>query len=664
MVFSVASNSVSHLGNLSRSSDRELSYVMSDSSGKWRCRLASGDLRKVVFRLFHPDYASVTLGCDTLEQRALAQTFVSESALKNDRAVVFLKPGLPLSGVVVDADGKPVEGAKIEGDDFTVWTPADGKFNRNNCREGLLSLLVQAEGYAPVSQSLQVNAGMNPVVIKLEKSPGLCIRVSDAKKHPIPGVEVSVNQWLGKSVEEWKWKTDTHGKVNWASAPTTNLDFSIEHPGYETIPSVSFIPDGKEHTVILRRKPHVSGQVVSAEDGRPVAEFRVIPGRLHVNHYDWDWRRATNGHAGVYNIPILTTNVVHALRVEAAGFYPVISSTFTNDAGDHRINFTLRRGKMISGEVRFPDGRAAKAAQVALCTETENVLLGAAKFLEQRPNQIHVADDQGRFSFSPDQGARTVVAVDKQGYGECSVAQFMKSKVLTLKPWGRVRGTVQIGHHTGTNELIQLVPLGSYRPLLLVNHFTALTDAAGRFQFDEVPPGEFLIGRLVDDQFSHGQPIQVHAGQTTTAQLGRTGRSVVVRVNAADGRTLDWGNTRQPAFLRKKLPSLVPPQTNDPVAEQLWLRNYWDSPAGRARQIASAPFVLQYQSNNVFTADNIPAGDYECEIHYHEFTGSDTDRCLGIVKQDVRIPLAGPASTNTPLDLGVLTIHLQPEKDR
>jgi len=186
-----------------------------------------------------------------------------------------------------------------------------------------------------------------------------------------------------------------------------------------------------------------------------------------------------------------------------------------------------------------------------------------------------------------------------------------------------------------------------------------LADANGKFLFKQIPPGDFLIGRLVDSQFSHGQPVSVRPGETASVQLGKVGRRVIVHVKAADGRELDWDNTRQPALLHNKVAPLPAPPTKDPMAERLWLQNFWESPAGRARQIASAPYVLQFQSNDVFQADNIPAGDYECEVHYHVQGGSEADRCLGIARREVNIPPPKPSTDDEAFDLGSLTIELK-----
>lgn len=639
-------------------------YEVSDASGRWSHRISAGQLHNVLFRLVHPEFASATLACKISEPNAQASAFASEQALLDCKAIVLMKRGIPLGGVVLDASGKPIEGAKITGEDFILWSTADGHFKLKNANEGPLNFLVQANGFAPVYQSISVSAGLAPVEIRLVKSPGLRFHLLDSKSRPIPGAEISVKKWEGTTSTVWRWKTDAAGNAIWSSAPTNDVEFEITHRDFEVLPSLTLKADGQEHTLTLRRKTHVLGTVVCASTGQSISSFRIIPGISHENHYDWDWTNVVAGRDGSFDIPLPKRTAPCALRIEADGFYPEISATFAPEEEEPRVDVTLKPGEKIAGVVKFPDGRPVSAAEVILCTESETVVMGAEKFLQGYPGQVHMTDEEGRFEFPPEASVRFIAAVNAQGYGECSFSEFQKSKLIQLNPWGQISGLLQVGNRPGSNQLVQLARLGSFEPRFLVNGFTALADPEGRFLFEKVPPGEFLIGRFMNSKFSHGQPVHVAPGKTTVANLGKiSDRSLTVRIVAADGRELDWENTRQPAVLHAKMPPLAVPPITNALARQLWLLNYWDSPEGRARDIANVPYVMQYQSNNVFSVENVPAGDYECEIHYHEATGDASDQCIGIVTNSVRIPAMGKGAVNDPVDLGTLILQIKPNKE-
>jgi hypothetical protein len=195
-------------------------------------------------------------------------------------------------------------------------------------------------------------------------------------------------------------------------------------------------------------------------------------------------------------------------------------------------------------------------------------------------------------------------------------------------------------------------------PQLHPNRFTRLTDSAGRFTFERVPPGQLIIGRVINGQFSHAQLIDVPPAQTIELSLGNAGRTVTGKIESADGQPLDWEAGNHPAFLHVTSLPLHIPKLPDSVATNRWVREFWDSSEGRARQISNVSYIFEFQSNNVFRADNVPAGTYECEIHYHQpaSVADQPDVCLGILKQPVTIP---PGNPDTPVNLGTLKIALK-----
>ena len=71
--------------------------------------------------------------------------------------------------------------------------------------------------------------------------------------------------------------------------------------------------------------------------------------------------------------------------------------------------------------------------------------------------------------------------------------------------------------------------------------------------------------------------------------------------------------------------------------------------------------MLRFESNNVFHVENVPAGAYECEIHYHEPSAraGEPDACLGIMRKAVVIPELQRGQRDEPWDLGEMTITLK-----
>ena len=386
----------------------------------------------------------------------------------------------------------------------------------------------------------------------------------------------------------------------------------------------------------------------------------MIPGVRHLDHYDLNRSLATNGQDGTYVIQLPKQALPRVVQVEADGYYPEISRSFEERQEEDTADFALDRGEPVTGLVRAPDGQAATNAEVALCAATEGVILGKARFVDPDRSNIAATDAQGRFLFQPRRDAKIVAATHEQGYAEMRFEEFQRSKVVRLKPWGRVAGVLELGGHKGTNELIQLVRLGSLGPLLALNSFTTLTDAEGRFALDDVPPDQLLIGRFIHSQFSHGRLIQVLPGDTTQVALGGNGRTVIGRVAAADGRELDWDSAQPPAFLHPKQPPPAIPPSGDAGSTNAWLRAFWNSDEGKARQVADVHYVLQIDAGGAFHVENVPAGSYECEIHYHEPApqSGEPDVCRGILRKEIEVAPLLANHPALPCDLGTLTIVL------
>ena len=636
-------------------------YEKTDGQGRWTCHHAPKQLQSARFRLIHPDYVMVMVGPEASGRPEENVTGISEAELLASRSVFIMKRGLTISGRVLDSNLKPVEGAEVTGGDYPVWTPAAGRFSLKNRPAGVTLLTAQAKGFSPQQKQFSVSNGMDEVRFQLEPGHTLKMRVLNAKGVPVPGARIAAENWRGKSADQWQWDTDAQGRLVWDSAPTENMLYSISRPGYETVRSQPLQADGREHRITLHTRLQISGSVVDFETRNPLDGFRVFPGVLHAGHHDWNQSLVTNGQKGKYAVALPKQDLPHILRVEADGYYPEISRAFKDSEEQAAADFSLQRGEQIGGTVHLPDGSPAARAQVSLCLEDGITVLAGGRFVDAGDGAIQETDGQGGFLFQPRHGVKMIAVTHEQGYVEVSLDDWRESNELRLKPWGRIEGVLLAGAFSGKNELVQMVRVGQYSPRLQVNSFTALTDHQGRFTFERVPPGEHIIGCLIDSKFSHGRAIKINSGETSRLVLGEGGRKITGRVTAADGRELVWESGNHPAFLQAGLPSLTIPELPDGGATNRWLRAYWDSAEGRARQISEVRYMLRFESNNVFHVENVPAGAYECEIHYHEPSAraGEPDACLGIMRKAVVIPELQRGQRDEPWDLGEMTITLK-----
>ena len=339
----------------------------------------------------------------------------------------------------------------------------------------------------------------------------------------------------------------------------------------------------------MRRPLQVSGRVVDGQTGKPVEVFQVITGGVHLGHYDWSAGGLTNGPAGTFQLILPRQELPHVLQVEAEGYFPEISRELHDSEEEAVVNFTLNQGEILKGTVRLPDGQPAARALVSLCTEDKITGLTGSGFVSAGRGMMVETDDQGAFVFQPQRGVKVLAAWHPQGYAEANLDEFKQSNLLQLQPWARIVGTWYAGKIPATNQLVQLIRNGSYCPQFMANDFTVLSDGRGGFKIDHVPPGRHLLGRVIASQFSHGRAITVKSGETAEVILGKTGRTVTGSVVAADGRELDWETSGHPALLHLRLPPVIVPKLTNDLATNSWLRAYWDSAEGRARQVTLVP---------------------------------------------------------------------------
>jgi uncharacterized GH25 family protein len=650
-------------GNTSSNSQThgDFHYERTDAKGRWSCSHIAKQIHNVRFRFIHPEYVTAEIVPDATKDAGIMDGTVSADDLIALKATMLMKPGFVLNGVVIDSNQKPIEGAEIDGPDFPVWTPADGHFSLHNCPTGMVVLIAYAKGFAPQRKKFFVGEAGNEARFQLDRGNTLRLAVKDSKGRGIPNAKVIVEHWQSQPADQWQWETDAHGRLTWDSAPDDELLYTISHVGYETLRGQSLKADGQEHVLVLHKQLQISGKVFDADNSTPLAEFVVIPGQLHADHYDWNSDGIVNGKSGNYLIRLPKQINPHVLQAQAKGYYPEISRTFKDDEEEGVADFRLKRGEPLSGRVQLPDGKPASKAQVALCTTDNQVVIGENGSLDTDVGCKSETDGHGEFVFQPRRSIKWIAAANEQGYAEMSIDDFKQSPAIRLQSWGRISGVLRSGAVPCSNQLVKLTRIGSLCPQFHPERFTRLTDSEGRFTFDHVPAGQLMIGRILQTQFSHGQVIEIAPGQTTEISLGNIGRTVTGRIESADGRQLDWEGANHPAYLRISLPPLSVPKLADAVATNRWTREHWDSSEGRARQLRNVSYVFEFRSNNVFQTEDVPPGTYECEIHYHQAAAiaGQSDVCLGILKKEVTIPVLPAGEDDTPVDLGTLIINLR-----
>jgi RNA polymerase sigma factor (sigma-70 family) len=221
----------------------EAGDAVTDGQGRFS-RLLPPGAQDVSFRLLHPDYMGFHFAPDVS---------VDTSALRDGSAVIVMKKGWPVSGVVRDAFGNPVfnalvlagrlysstagPGAETIEDCTTNRTDLQGRFRIGGLPEGKNRLVITADQFAPQIIPMNLSANAPALQVTLDTGAVFSGEVVDSAGHPLAGASVGCEEWnVGESRGEAPprlAKTDPNGRFTLEHLPRQGeLSFLATHKGF------------------------------------------------------------------------------------------------------------------------------------------------------------------------------------------------------------------------------------------------------------------------------------------------------------------------------------------------------------------------------------------------------------------------------------------------
>ncbi|HUT45328.1 MAG TPA: carboxypeptidase regulatory-like domain-containing protein [Sedimentisphaerales bacterium] len=616
-----------------------------DAEGHWRCDIIPSKLDDIWIRLAHPDYISDEMYGKTpkppIEQ------------LRAMTSVMVMKQGLTVSGRVIDANDRPIEGASVaQGSDRfgshypSTQTDSEGQFEFENSRPGEMVLTVQAKGYSPDLKNFTIYKGMEPLEFRLEHGHTIRGRIMDTAGNPISGAFVAADTWRGHRSLEWRVDTDAEGRFKWNEAPADEVLIDMGKQHYMSVRNYGMSPSEQEYEITMPPELKIRGKVVDAETGEPISEFKLLSG------IDWggdrpiSWQRRNTKtfNQGQYEIGFSYPYPAHLIRIEAEGYKPGISRPIGSDEGEVTSDFKLEKGTGPTGIVHLPDGRPASGAEVILCTPSQGAYIHNGRNQQRRNSQYVETNEDGKFSFPVQTDVYAIVVLHDAGYLEAGESELSESSELTLQPWATVTGKVLIGKNPAANETVRLGFDKPYdRSAPRINHnYQAVTDSNGTFVLEHVPPGEARISRSIKisdrrSVDSHSMSLETKAGQTVSITIGGTGRPVTGKVQVPDylKEKFDWQHTDYHLRI--------------------------NSSEGPYKQLG-----FKIEGDGTFRIDDVPTGDYQLSVNAYEppadpraFRG----KRIGLLSQHFKVPEMPDSRSDEPLELGVLGLDVIGKSD-
>jgi RNA polymerase sigma factor (sigma-70 family) len=607
----------------------------SDAQGRWHLDVipAGLDLGHLHFNFQHPEFVSwIDAGNN--------QSIMTPEGLRSRSGLIVLHKGIPVTGRVLDREGRPIAGASVRlGDPMhqpglwvtTVKTDAEGRFRIGNVAMNEAPLTVRAAGHAPELMSLKLRPGLAPVEFRLGPARTIRGRVIDDRGRPVAGAGVAVSEWRRQRTLDWRAETDAEGRFRWDEAPGDAVSIAAFKSGYDGT-TRSARPSEQDLVLSLMpsRELRMRGSVTDAETGRPIETFTVVPGTKIGGPTLWHAVFAKVHHGGRYEITFSHLGVQpHLVRIEAKGYLPATSDAFAHNAGEKVFGVALRKGEWIEGVVRGPDGEPLDKAEVILVTALGIHIDGGRTYQREfHPNLLTGTD--GRFSFSPPDEPCRIIALHDRGYAESTSAELAERRSLVVEPWGRIEGTLRVGRKPLAHEIVEAQvddERSDPEGMRVQNNARAQTDENGRFVIERVTPGDARVHWQWDSQarvvgtfpVRYYQPVFVDIlpGQTARVDLVQEGGRALIGCivfSGAAGRPLDPKSID--AYLLLKKPDVPYPVGLDAGERRNWYDGWRLTEAGRTYRHGRRGFAhgLVVREDGSFRVDEVQPAPYELHV--------------------------------------------------
>lgn len=346
-------------------------------------------------------------------------------------------------------------------------------------------------------------------------------------------------------------------------------------------------------------------------------------------------------------------------------------------------------GVQIEGVVLSPDGSPAADADVALQVENVYLVLGKGAFManDAREKGLLVSTGpDGHFSLPMYKKAQSVIALNEEGFARVSLDQLKATPQIRLQKWGRIEGTLRLGHHPGTNEVVLVsgpppkwwIPLvrragqtngvskttnsitATLPPLYYdLGAFRSRTDEQGRFAITFVPPGEQVLSREVpagENSWTSSQLaiVDVAPGETVVTNVGGMGRIVIGKLNINQGSPVDFkqgmGIITTPTYgLFEKSRQL---KTDAERAA------FYRSPEFMAAMNHQQSFSFRLASDGSFKAQDILPGHYELVFQPSVLLDEKKQAYRTFASaQEYIVPEAKSQDDDSTVDLGTIELN-------
>ena len=670
--------------------------AMTDARGCWTFAGYPADLETVKLTLIRPDDSQESFSTARGFEGIQPATRISLTDLRATNAVLVLRDGITVHGLVVDESGRPLPSVSIaegygHGNIVRVsafTTDPSGRFTRFHRAPRQWIYTASSEGRATTSVVAQVEPQMPEVRLVMAPAKPLKIRVTDATGNPVAGVGITVVPYRTEAqILDWQAETDAAGLATWSNAPTSRVTFRAVSKAFGERQFKAGPADGEKVVVLSEdglRETTVEVRAFDAKTGAPVNLESVGAGYNN----DFDFKILSRPNAPASRVKIRAADFregglpTYTIRLEAGGYEPFVSEYLDLSEGRQNLAVALTPCEPAKGVAFFPNGEPAAGARIWVWPTPESV----TGLTSSRPGQYDgdalaktVVENNGEFTLPVASPDSPVVFTSGPGFLKTTRQAIQRTHEARLQPWGRVAGVLKIAGQPRGGVMVNLRPLLWSPELGLRLFYQVATLPDGRFAFSEVPAGEYQlsrqltrrVGRLIFDGQGqdHQMPLVVKAGETTRVEYAISGRAVLGRA-LPNSRELavDWMNDDHTLTLLQ--PAISGVNAEDFATRKAFLEaraHSRYSPEQWRLARAARTYALVFARDGSFRVEDVPPGTYELSLRVTQPAAYDRynpvfigfGKELGALTREVVVPPG-----DTPWDLGTLVVAMKDDLKR
>jgi Carboxypeptidase regulatory-like domain len=432
-----------------------------------------------------------------------------------------LKPGLGLSGRVLDADSRePVAGAELsfspsdepeEGevvDEVSALSDARGTFQVGDLAERSYLVVVTAPGHAQSFAEVEVPRA-EPLLISLEGTARLEGQVVDGGGAPVPGAKVEAHnkepaldgQFEGQADGQGHFSLDVRGGT-YVLVATAKGQAAL-HEGAVTVARGALV-DG----LVIRLRPSgsLSGRVFVQASQKPVVGADIY---IRQAQADFGYSARTDARGG-FRAELLPGE--YELTLSKDGFPDAERKGLQIQAGQElAVEIPLSRAATVEGCVKDSAGHRSEAAEVTIRWLGESADGEEQEF-------ITGTDEEGEYQYEPLLAGRYQLEARLAEEGRASVREITLQEGETA----RVDFVVpqQLGEVQGTVRTAEGGPLLDEVEVFMMDTDFVEVDETGHFTA-RLLPGKysFKAAYVAADEPGSEQRVTVEAGKVSRVVL-------------------------------------------------------------------------------------------------------------------------------------------------